>query len=180
MRTSGNIFAESIFYFIMHIGVDSNVSDDTHSDFELQPGPRDPSVLYLQAEHRSTHVWNAGGDTQRSRVRTKFPALHPRMVSILRDLRFDGVARLVSMAIDWSLITALVERWRPETHTFHLPTGECTITLQDVSVLFGLRIDGKAVTGHTHCEGGWSNFVKHMFGEAPGNRNLRGGRLKLN
>ncbi|KAK1355732.1 hypothetical protein POM88_048988 [Heracleum sosnowskyi] len=99
------------------------------------------------------------------------------MVPILRDLRFDGVARLAGMAIDWSLITVLVERWRPETHTFHLPIGECTITLQDVSVLLGLRIHGNAVTGHTRCEGGWSNVVKNMFGEAP---NLKGGRLKLN
>ncbi|KAK1370014.1 hypothetical protein POM88_036106 [Heracleum sosnowskyi] len=80
----------------MHIQVDSIVSDGTHSDFELQPGPRDPSVLHLQAEHRFTHIWNAGGDTQRSRIRTKFPALHPKMVLILRDLRFDGVARLAN------------------------------------------------------------------------------------
>src|SRR5204862_296309 len=36
---------------------------------------------------------------------------------------------------DRSLLTALVDRWRPETHTFHLPFGEMTVTLQDVAML---------------------------------------------
>ncbi|KAH1040051.1 hypothetical protein J1N35_041794, partial [Gossypium stocksii] len=39
------------------------------------------------------------------------------------------------------------ERWRPETHTFHLPCGECTITLEDVALQLGLPIDGNMVTG---------------------------------
>ncbi|KAF1863100.1 hypothetical protein Lal_00041087 [Lupinus albus] len=47
------------------------------------------------------------------------------------------------------LVTALVERWRPKTHTFHLPNGECTITLEDVAYQLGLHIDGDAVTGST-------------------------------
>ena len=52
--------------------------------------------------------------------------------------------------MDWHLITALVERWRPETHTFHMPEGECTITLHDMGVLTGLPIDGDAVTSPTN------------------------------
>ncbi|CAI0381173.1 unnamed protein product, partial [Linum tenue] len=40
---------------------------------------------------------------------------------------------------------ALVERWRPETSTFHLPFGEVTITLEDVVTLSGLAIDDDVV-----------------------------------
>ncbi|TMW83187.1 hypothetical protein EJD97_002548, partial [Solanum chilense] len=49
------------------------------------------------------------------------------------------------MQYDRALVTAMVERWRPETHCFQLPFGEVTITLPDVQVLFGLCIDGDAV-----------------------------------
>ena len=49
--------------------------------------------------------------------------------------------------IDWPLITCLVKRWRPKTHTFHAPVGEMTITLQDVAIILGLHIDGPVVTG---------------------------------
>jgi Plant mobile domain len=47
--------------------------------------------------------------------------------------------------LDRSLLTALVDRWRPETHTFHLPCGEMAPTLQDVAFLLGLPIIGDAV-----------------------------------
>jgi hypothetical protein len=49
------------------------------------------------------------------------------------------------MQLDRSLLAALADRWHPETHTFHLPCGEMTPTLQDVSYLLGLPIAGEAV-----------------------------------
>ncbi|CAN1125197.1 Protein MAIN-LIKE 2, partial [Linum perenne] len=44
------------------------------------------------------------------------------------------------------LVTALLERWRPETNTFHLLQGEATITLEDVEVLTGLPTRGRPVS----------------------------------
>ena len=46
---------------------------------------------------------------------------------------------------DMSLLAALLDHWRPETHTFHLPVGEMTPTLQDVAMLLGLPCAGRAV-----------------------------------
>ena len=42
--------------------------------------------------------------------------------------------------VDRALLSALVDRWRPETHMFHLPLGEMTVTLQDISFLLGLPL----------------------------------------
>ncbi|WOG82990.1 hypothetical protein DCAR_0519795 [Daucus carota subsp. sativus] len=159
---------------------------DPNDELTMHPGPKIPSVLHLQSSHRSSTVWDVcGGDAHRSRRRNptqaRFPPLHESMIPILEDLRFDGVSRLSCVNIDWSLITALVERWRPETHTFHLPFGESTITLQDVAVLLGLRIDGDVITGTTGgFEGGWSNLVEKIFGKKPKeDKELKGGRLLL-
>lgn len=51
--------------------------------------------------------------------------------------------------------------------------GECSITLQDVTMLLGLRIDGDDVTGITD---GWHNLVNRVFGVQP-LTSLKGGRL---
>lgn len=64
--------------------------------------------------------------------------------------------------IDRSLLAALLDRWRPETHTYHLPCGEMTITLQDVSMLMGLPIAGAAVGG-TEPPDGWRQILLDRF-----------------
>ncbi|RYR37734.1 hypothetical protein Ahy_A09g042612 [Arachis hypogaea] len=49
---------------------------------------------------------------------------------------------MVEFEHDWPLASALIERWRPESDTFHIPCGEMTITLQDVAYQLRLKIDG--------------------------------------
>lgn len=45
-----------------------------------------------------------------------------------------------------SLLTDFVERWHKETSSFHLPFGEMTITLDDVSSLFHFAITDRFFT----------------------------------
>ena len=47
--------------------------------------------------------------------------------------------------VETSLLSALVDRWRLETHTFHMPFGEITVTLKDVAMITGLPIRGTPV-----------------------------------
>ncbi|XP_006579156.1 protein MAIN-LIKE 1-like [Glycine max] len=72
----------------------------------------------------------------------------PRDPSVLASFA-DHVAHAVWIITgDLGLISALVERWHGETNTFHLPVGELTITLDDVSSLLHLPITGALHTFH--------------------------------
>ncbi|XP_057732866.1 protein MAIN-LIKE 2-like isoform X2 [Arachis stenosperma] len=75
--------------------------------------------------------------------------------SYLRRAGFYYASLIKRFEYDNPMISTLVERWRPETHTFHLPWGECTITLEDVAMQVGLPIDSEPVNGTLRS---WSKF----------------------
>ncbi|RYR65317.1 hypothetical protein Ahy_A03g011254 isoform K [Arachis hypogaea] len=86
--------------------------------------------------------------------------LHDRIIPYLETAELYHLARLNSQWfwVDEPLLSAFIERWRPETHTFHMPFGECSITLQDVAYQLGLPIDGEPVSG---CLTEFENFMEH-------------------
>ncbi|RWR85072.1 protein MAIN-LIKE 2 isoform X2 [Cinnamomum micranthum f. kanehirae] len=93
----------------------------------LHPGHVDNSVLYDQERHILERVWND-------------------------KTELEQLAKIGKIELDHGLIIGLVERWRPETNTFHLNCGEATVTLEDVAYICGLPIDGLPVSGRTFSE----------------------------
>lgn len=90
---------------------------------------------------------------------------------------FGHLRVIPAISLDNPLISALVERWRRETNTFHLNVGELTVTLEDVALLLGLAIDGEPVIGITYTS---CNAVCEKFlGKAPEPGYASGGMVKL-
>ncbi|MBA0660229.1 hypothetical protein Goklo_012271, partial [Gossypium klotzschianum] len=77
---------------------------------------------------------------------------------------------------DPTLISVLVERWRPETHTFYLLCGECTITLEDVALQLGLQVDVAVVTGLVVVPGK-EDLYETFLGKVP--NKFQGGRIDM-
>ncbi|KAH1215221.1 Protein MAIN-LIKE 1 [Glycine max] len=96
----------------------TEAAEDEHEGFS--GGPSNPSVLTQYADHVACSVW-----TGEERPELKLSS-HGRKVNT--DNR--------------GLLSAFVKWWHRETSSFHLPVGELTITLDDVSSLLHLPVVG--------------------------------------
>ncbi|XP_074293338.1 serine/threonine-protein phosphatase 7 long form homolog [Silene latifolia] len=150
-------------------------------ELPIHLGPRNPELLTLQKYHKNQAIWDRV-ELRPLRCRSHIRVLEDfdvddRVVEFLRGTHFFGIHRFVSMKFYVDLISSLVELWRQETHTFHLPVGEVTVTLKDVQVLLGLAINGDVVSGSTY-----QNPVKSVemaLGLAPTDDDLSGTALKI-
>jgi hypothetical protein len=69
--------------------------------------------------------------------------------------------------INPAAITTLVDRWRPETHSFHLRSGEMTVTLEDMVMILALPIEGTPLCIDTSCDD-WRGKMADLIGKCPG------------
>ncbi|KAL0356185.1 UNVERIFIED_CONTAM: Serine/threonine-protein phosphatase 7 long form [Sesamum radiatum] len=101
------------------------------------------------------------------------------VLDVLHQIGFYGVYRGGRLVYDCHLITALVERWRPETHTFHFRVGEATITLEDVQNIWALPIDGEPVTGLDieRSTEEWQIYCREYLEFSPDEEAFKGSRL---
>ncbi|KAF1884133.1 hypothetical protein Lal_00046421 [Lupinus albus] len=86
----------------------------------IGPDPIIPSLLNLQDDH------NGGEVTFRARYNLWPQVPAKPVLQVICNTAFGKILDIGRAEINNHLITALVERWRPETHTFHLPIRECT------------------------------------------------------
>ena len=105
------------------------------------------------------HVQDPGALTCRGRNdefrKRRLIVVDDHVINIVKRVGLEGLYRTPCKEIDHNLITAFVKRWRPKTHTFHLPHGETTITLQHVEVILRIPINGEAIVGTTDFT--WAN-----------------------
>eukprot|EP00261_Vitis_vinifera_P016433 XP_010645383.1 PREDICTED: serine/threonine-protein phosphatase 7 long form homolog isoform X2 [Vitis vinifera] len=149
--------------------------------YVTSPGPIDQSVLYDQDKHVSSAVWEG---QERGALRchehtSKLDqwALTQKQLELVHKAGFGYLRLIPAISLDNPLISALVERWRRETNTFHLNVGEMTVTLEDVAYLLGLAIDGEPVMGvtYTMCD----TICEKLLGKAPDSGSTSGGMVKL-
>ena len=84
--------------------------------------------------------------------------LDPKVATYITDVGLGGLLCVPNIDLDHALITTLVERWRLEMHSFHLPHDEITTTLQDMKVIMGVLVEGLPVVGKTKLE--WGDLCK--------------------
>lgn len=140
-------------------------------------GPAEPSsstLLNPKINHRSDAIFGDQALEQLKLRHHKPLKFHERYRPYLRDAGLLGLSQICQRMpqLDKALITALVERWRPETHSFHLASGEMTVTLQDVAMLFALPIDGRPVCSSTEHD--YGQMVLDCLGHDPRGQSMPG------
>lgn len=74
---------------------------------------------------------------------------HALILSYLERADISNPIKLGSLAIYSHFIAVLLEIWRSERHNLRFSTSECNITLEDVSMILGLLVNGKVANSNT-------------------------------
>ncbi|XP_019431840.1 PREDICTED: serine/threonine-protein phosphatase 7 long form homolog [Lupinus angustifolius] len=143
----------------------------------LNPGPIDTFLLTMQNDHISNNIWNDIKCAFRPRSRFWQSLPYEAVLQVIRNTAFGNLLTLGPLEINNHLLLALIERWRPETHTFHFPCGEAIVTLEDVAYQLGIPIKGEVVTGVTSMD--WEALCMRLLGVVPVGNELMGQRVKL-
>ncbi|KAG5535793.1 hypothetical protein RHGRI_023533 [Rhododendron griersonianum] len=124
---------------------------------EVPVGPEDPSLLKDFMNHVAADIWN-GRERQLLKIYNhsrylkiwELPTTNRRFMAKVTSSGLFPLAQISYRYCNKVLVSAFVERWHPETNSFHFRFGEMTITLEDVLYLVGLPVEGLAVHAEVH------------------------------
>ncbi|KAL4352000.1 hypothetical protein GQ457_06G009660 [Hibiscus cannabinus] len=133
-------------------------------------------LLRIQDRHINRNLEAPGKSTFRQRLIWIDPPSN-RITLFLDVAGFLNASRIRQFRIIPELICGLIERWRPETHTFHMPCEECTITLEDVAFQLGVPISGPPIIAQNKEAIEITCF--RYLGKVPDKTNIDGKHVKL-
>ncbi|XP_012854148.1 PREDICTED: serine/threonine-protein phosphatase 7 long form homolog [Erythranthe guttata] len=114
---------------------------------ETPGGPKYPHLIPSFGAHVAYDIWEGKGRHMlklRSHAKSTWPG--PNDYYSVSLLESTGLYHLRYCSLPHHnnpLIEAFIERWQPDTNSFHMPFGEMTITLHDVHYIMHLRVSGK-------------------------------------
>ncbi|XP_073225403.1 uncharacterized protein [Cicer arietinum] len=132
-------------------------------------GPIDKSVLRTFGDHVATRLWD-GVDRGELRVFSNGKKLkevvieHEEVEQLVKSSGLYSLLKCSYEMIDKGIISAFVERWHRDTNSFHLPIGEMTITLDDVSSLLHIPITGAFFSVNVLNKDDSANLLTELLG----------------
>ncbi|KAH1261808.1 Protein MAIN-LIKE 1 [Glycine max] len=127
------------------LDVEADATEDEHEGFP--GGPSDPFVLTQYADHVACSVWT-GEERPKLKLSSHGRKVHslgrpvPAIEGLVAGTRISPLIACSVDTGDRGLLSSFVEQWHRETSSFHLPMGELTIMLDDVSSLLHLPVVG--------------------------------------
>ncbi|XP_045819193.1 protein MAIN-LIKE 1-like [Trifolium pratense] len=140
-------------------------------------GPIDTSLLTRYEHHVARHVWFGQERVEGDKIELRIVSLGRKLADRIPDhhpqviqgwLNISGLCWLERTSLkftDPQLISAFVERWHPETSSFHMPFGEMTITLDDVACLLHLPVRGQFYTPVSVSQEQAAELAVELLGE---------------
>ncbi|XP_065848471.1 protein MAIN-LIKE 2-like [Euphorbia lathyris] len=135
-------------------------------------GPVDGSVIPSFLGHVASRMWSGHLRSQLKghtrghfckKLMTWYTTASPRVKKLIRDSRLSHLPSIMYPHIDMPLICVFIERWHPDTSSFHMPFGEMTILLHDVWEILCILVDGRLVSAESGIEQSKS-AVMELFG----------------
>lgn len=143
-------------------GIEEEEEEEEEDEIQQIPGgPIDISLLKSFKTHVAFEIWQ-GKEREPLKCMSKTYTLLEWKWWVRKNnetfrgyIMQSGLYPLIKCSyrtVDKILVSALVERWQPETNTFHMPFGEMSISLDDVFNILGIPITGSSVSPMSDCD----------------------------